>query len=385
MVRGNTISYGTGVLPDRDYPADPYPGAFPDRSFVHLDELSRPVRPDRATPAGWRVDGPGPDGADARPGSGAGCEGADLDDWLAAHGAAPLAARIPLLAYGSNRCPSKITWMRRNLGLTGPVVLLRAATRDVAAVWAAGLRKRDGQRPAVLAAAPGATEEHAVWMATADQIEVLDRCEGRDDRYRLARLPGTVRTEDGGLTERPWCYLALGPIRQPLLVDGGPGGPGDSGAGVGTPVRCADVAQADARHLVGRPATDDGLDADTVRGTPHPDQWPAALFGYGLLQPWRDGWPLVAPYAAGAPRPATAHGAVYDTGLGWPAMLVDGLPFSGSLVRGTVIPLRDPQALLPMLDEYEGEDYRRVRLTLTDGTVAWAYLWIGDRTILRAV
>lgn len=374
MVRGNTISYGTGVLPDSDYPADPYPGAVPDCSFVHLDEQSHPIRPDRTAPSGWRTAAAHPDSAHP---DGTHLDEPDLDEWLAAHHAAPLAGRIPLLTYGSNRCPSKITWLRRELGLTGPVVMLRATTRDVAAVWAAGFRRRDGQRPAVLAAAPGTVEEHGIWLATPEQIEVLDRCEGRDDRYRLARPPITVRTEDGGLVESPWSYLALGAIRQPLLVAG------DHGAGE-APVRCADVAQHDAVALVGRPATDDGLDAETVHGAPNPDQWPAALFGYGLLQPGRVGWPLVAPHATGEPRPATGHGTVYDTGLGWPAMLLDGPRQSGD-VPGTLIPLSDPEALLPVLDDYEGPDYRRVRLTLTDGTLAWAYLWIGDRTFLRPI
>jgi len=326
------------VLPDRDYPADPYPGAVPDCSFVHLDELSHPVRPGPTTGAGWRV------GIRSGP---------DLDDWLADHGGPPLAARIPLLTYGSNRCPSKITWLRRNLGLAGPVVVLRATTRDVAAVWAAGLRKRDGQRPAVLAAAPGAVEEHAVWLATTSQIEVLDRCEGRDDRYRLARPRATVRTEDGGLIEHPWCYLALGAIRQPLLVE--------DAAGM-APVRCADLPQLRARHLVGRPAADDGLKAETVHGSPHPDQWPAALFAYGPLQPGRHGWALVEPHHHGTPRPARASGP--------------GTP-------GTLVPLRDPVHALPALDDHTGPGYRRLRLQLDDGAMAWAYVWQGDRSTLR--
>lgn len=237
------------VLPDREFPADPYPGAVPRCSFVHLDELSHPLRPDRTALAGWRVGT------------------TDLDDWLTERDAATVAARLPLLVYGSNRCPSKITWLRRHLGLAGPVVVIRAVTRDVAAVWAAGLRQRDGQRPAVLTAAPGVTEQHAVWFATPDQIEVLDRCEGRGDRYRLARLATTVRTEDGTLVDGPWCYLGLGAIRRPLLV-GAVGGVG------GVPVRCADLPQHNARHLDGRPAAGDGLDAETVHGAPHPDQRP---------------------------------------------------------------------------------------------------------------
>jgi gamma-glutamylcyclotransferase (GGCT)/AIG2-like uncharacterized protein YtfP len=70
---------------------------------------------------------------------------------------------------------------------------------------------------------------------------------------------------------------------------------------------------------------------------------------------------------------------VYDTGLGWPAMLLE----PGQRTPGTVTPLRTPAELIPTLDRYEGPDYRRVRVTLTDGTVAWAYIWIGDRSGLR--
>ncbi|MBN9096967.1 MULTISPECIES: gamma-glutamylcyclotransferase [unclassified Pseudonocardia] len=195
--------------PDADFPADPYPGVVPPTSFVHVDRRS--YRPDEYGPL------PGGD-------------------------------REPVLAYGSNRCPSKITWLRAELGLgPEPVVVLRVRTTGVAAVWAAGFRARDGQRPAVLAAAPGVVEEHAVWLATPEQIAVLDVCEGRGERHRLARLhTGEVRTEDGTVIEAPWVYLGLGPARRPLLVGG-------------RPVRCADVPQSVARRLAGEPAAGDGL------------------------------------------------------------------------------------------------------------------------------
>ena len=39
--------------PDTDFPADPYPGAVPPFSFVHLDERSHPLTFDDA----WRVAG----------------------------------------------------------------------------------------------------------------------------------------------------------------------------------------------------------------------------------------------------------------------------------------------------------------------------------------
>jgi gamma-glutamylcyclotransferase (GGCT)/AIG2-like uncharacterized protein YtfP len=368
---------------DADYPELPYPGRAPGASYVHLDGATRgiglPLRPEPSAFAGWRVGASGPDSG---PGS-----GQDLDDWLAEHDVPPLAARVPVLCYGANRCPSKITWLRRRLGLTGPVVVLASVTEGVSAVWAAGLRARDGERPAVLVAAPGAVERHAVWLATPEQVAVLDRCEGRGSRYRLSRLrTGRVCTEDGALIERPWCYLAAGPARAPLLVDG-------------APVRCAQLDQRAARELTGVPADSDGLTADEVGGAPHPDEWPDSLFSYGLLRPGRSGWPLVAPHAVGEPRPVLARGTRYDTGLGFPAMLLGPEPG----VSGTLTRLRDPGRLLPVLDRYEGAAYRRVRLVLpapepdptddgtvnlsaTDipaGTVAWAYVWVGDRTGLR--
>ncbi len=329
------------MWPDADFPADPYPGAVPPTSFVHVDGVSWPLEP-----GPWRVGGRA------------------LDDWLADHHAAPAAARIPMLTYGSNRCPSKISWLRTELGLgADPVVALRVRTTGVAAVWAIGLRYRDGQRPAVLAAAPGVRERHAVWLATPEQIAVLDRCEGRDDRFRLARLRTSetiaVRTEDGALVTDPWCYLGHGAIRRPLLV-------------AGSPVRCADVAQLDARGLDGEPGLGDGLDADTVVGDPDPDEWPAALFAYGLLQPGQGSWPLVEPHAAGPARPASVPGAVLDTGDGYPAWL----PERPGRTPGVIVPLRDPAGLWPDLDAYEGPDYRRIRVVVpADGTVCWAYAW----------
>ncbi len=363
----------SATFTDAEYPADPYPGAVPDCSFVHADGVGYRLRPDPTAFAGWRVeDTPG----------GPCQHGADLDDWLAGHAVAPMAGRLPVLSYGSNQCPSKITWMRRELGLTGPVVVLRAATRDVAAVWAAGFRQRDGQRPAVLAAAPGVEERHALWLATPEQVAVLDRCEGRGERYRLARLgpattagsatagTGTVRTEDGAVIERPWCYLGRAAMRRPLLVDG-------------HPVRCADVDQHTAATLLGRPAGTDGLAAAEVAGAPHPDQWPGAVFGYGLLQPGQPGWPQLAPHLAphldDRPRPAYARGTLFDTGRGWPGMLRSG----ADPIPGTLVPLREPGTALPALDAYEGPDYRRVRVMLSGGTVAWAYVWVAGTAGMR--
>jgi hypothetical protein len=225
-----------GPYADEDFPADPYPGTVPATSYVHADGVGY------ALVRGRVQDEP-------------------LDGWLAARGAAPTTGRLPVLAYGSNRNPSKISWLRATLGLGAePVVVLRVRTRGLAAVWAYGLRTRDGARPAVLAAVPGVEEDHVVWLATPEQVAVLDACEGAgpggDGRYRLARLhTGEIRTRD--VDTRPTrldgvlAYLGGTPARRPLLVDG-------------AMVRCADVPQEAARVLTGVPAGGDGVVATTL-------------------------------------------------------------------------------------------------------------------------
>lgn len=165
--------------------------------------------------------------------------------------------RIPVLAYGSNVCPSKITWLRETLGLSGPAIVALAECRDLAAVWSAGLRPRDGQRPATLTSAPGVTEWHAVWFATPGQVEALDVCEARGKAYELARLhSGHIRLEDGSVLDEVYAYVGLGEGRMPLLVDG-------------EPVRTAELAQHAAARLTGEAAGTHGLDVTVVpEGSP---------------------------------------------------------------------------------------------------------------------
>jgi hypothetical protein len=209
----------------------PYPGTRPDFSFVELDGAC--LRIDTAGDR-WTVGG--------RP----------LDDWLGEHEAPLRHERVPLLAYGSNACPGKIEWLRAEFGLPGPVVVLRARFRGLAAVWAAGRRVVDDQRPATLCAAPFVVERHAVWLATQGQLEVLDRCEGRGVRYRLAAVhTGRVDLDDGSVLVDPLAYVGLAAPRLPLLVDG-------------RPVRCVGTSQAQAMSLTGVPAAGDGLDVTEI-------------------------------------------------------------------------------------------------------------------------
>lgn len=326
----------------------------PGWSFVHLDERSHRLVPDPSAFAGWRVDGQ------------------DLDRWLARRGAAPTAGRLPVLTFGSNRCPSKLTWLRERLGLTGPVVMLRADVRGLAAVWAAGFRRRDGARPATLAVDPDAAEVHAVWMATPEQVGVLDVCEGRGERYDLVRLhAGRVVTDDGALVDDPWTYWPAGSARAPLLVGG-------------VPVRCADVAQDDARALDGVAAALPAGVATPQVGAPAPEAWPARVFAYGTLQPGASAWSLMARHTDGAAS-GWMHGRVLDTGRGYPALVLaadrDGV------AHGTVLHLRRPGAGFDALDGYEGPEYVRVRGVAYGadptgaGSAVWVWAWRDPATV----
>ncbi|MFP5022616.1 gamma-glutamylcyclotransferase [Pseudonocardia phyllosphaerae] len=356
--------------PDALFPADPYPGARPPASFLHAGGVAQPVVADRERPSGWALDGR--------------C----LDDVLTGLGAAPLADRVPVLAYGSNACPSKISWMRCHRGLTGPVVCLRARVEGISAVWSAGRRVVDEQRPATLVAAPGVVEEQAVWFAAPEQFAALDVVEGRvavPPRYRLAALTtgrvvlesgavpdGGPVFEGGAVLDRPIAYIAPDvprgdprTDRRPLLVDG-------------VPVPVTAVGQAGAALLTGVPG-DDGLAATTVDGVPDPRAWPSRVFVYGSLMPGQRAWWRIEQVAASPPRPATLPGAaVADTGHGYPA-----LTLGGTGVPGHVVELGDPAAAMPDLDRYEGPEYRRIRVSLADGIVCWAWLWIAGRTGLR--
>lgn len=344
---------------------------------MHLDGLTRRIEPSARARGGWEVAGTG------------------IDTWLAELGAPSLTDRVPVLAYGSNRCPSKITWLRRELGLAGPVVALRVVVSGVAAVWAAGRRARDGARPATLTPTPAGAaptpagrpgvpdrpgvESHHVWLATAEQVGVLDRGEGRGERYDLARVHEAEVTDERGTPLRPvLAYWPTAPLRAPLLVDG-------------SPVRCRDVPQDGARALDGVPG-DLGTGAVTViaNGVPDPRGWPPRVFVYGTLQPGASAWWRLAP-SARATWPALAAGRVHDTGRGYPALLRD----STVLARGFVVELADPVAALPALDAYEGPGYRRERVAVYRAANAaerpeervttasepaglcWAWIWDG--------
>jgi len=189
--------------PVTDFAVAPYPGERPAGSWVvDADQRLFPLRPDDAAESGWRVIG-----QDAEPGP---C----LDDWLVDNGGAPMAARTPVLSYGSNANPQKVV----HNGASLPAVSLACDVEDLAAVWCHD--DRDIRRlPATLVAWPGGHERHALTYLTAGDFAPLDVVEGRaDDRYRLVALTaGRIVREDGVVPDRVLSYVGGRSHRLPLV------------------------------------------------------------------------------------------------------------------------------------------------------------------------
>jgi gamma-glutamylcyclotransferase (GGCT)/AIG2-like uncharacterized protein YtfP len=108
------------------------------------------------------------------------------------------------------------------------------------------------------------------------------------------------------------------------------------------------------------------------------------LFVYGTLMPGRLRWGLVADDVVDRRRAALA-GTLYDTGRGYPAVVLAGPDGAGGdggadvRVEGWLLGLPDPAAaaVLDRLDDVEGPQYRRATVTTLDGTEAVTYEWIG--------
>jgi gamma-glutamylcyclotransferase (GGCT)/AIG2-like uncharacterized protein YtfP len=97
------------------------------------------------------------------------------------------------------------------------------------------------------------------------------------------------------------------------------------------------------------------------------------LFVYGTLMPGRLRWPLIADDVV-RQRPSTVAGTLYDTGRGYPALVVGG----DRRVPGWLLGLsqRAP-TVLEHLDAVEGPHYRRTDVTTLDGMRALTYAFVG--------
>ena len=106
------------------------------------------------------------------------------------------------------------------------------------------------------------------------------------------------------------------------------------------------------------------------------------LFVYGTLMPGQPRWPALQPYVTSW-RAGTAHGRMWDTGRGYPAVRFDGPgePIGGDPIPGVVVDLAPGcvAEAVATLDRIEGEGvlYRRVEVSTSEGP-AMAYAWLGS-------
>jgi gamma-glutamylcyclotransferase (GGCT)/AIG2-like uncharacterized protein YtfP len=103
------------------------------------------------------------------------------------------------------------------------------------------------------------------------------------------------------------------------------------------------------------------------------------LFVYGTLRPGQQRWPFLEPFVTDEGHDESVVGTLYDTGHGYPAAKFDR---SGSIF-GRVYPLKLDRLDegLKLLDEVEGaviDLFRRVAITTSTGTEAWAYEYCGE-------
>jgi len=109
------------------------------------------------------------------------------------------------------------------------------------------------------------------------------------------------------------------------------------------------------------------------------------LFVYGTLQPGDVRWRHLEPFVENI-SPDSASGALYDTGLGYPAALFGNTgTIAGQLAKISCDHLEE---CLALMDEIEGAvegDYRRVLAHTRSGQQAWAYTYFGDSGLLARI
>lgn len=123
--------------------------------------------------------------------------------------------RYAILAHGSNANPAQLL---AKFGTAGrPIPVIRGTMADLDVVYASAFASY-GSVPATVARSPGTAVEMWITLLDEQQLGVMDRTEGRGDRYALVRLDGFV-SECGERLHPAYAYVSkAGPLR----IDGGP-------------------------------------------------------------------------------------------------------------------------------------------------------------------
>ena len=338
-------TFASGLASDDD--PHPYPGERPRGSFVVLGDEVLPLRWECGE---WRV-------------RSRDREATPLSSWLDRHGQASLGERSAILAYGSNVNPHQIGVFARGRA----VVVMQALTVGMSAVFCS-TRRHDGQHPAGLMADDAQRVElHGLLLVDDDQVADLDRKEGHGVRYLRGTVSGehhsvAVLLENGrAIVDEITTYVQLN--QRPLALING------------VPARLTDWSQAEFEPADKRDTHDHGFsvqesDAEALNARVLP------VFVYGTLRPGESRWPYVRDVVEST-EDAAVVGRVFDTGLGYPALALDG----STRVAGVLLHLAASTAddAMALLDEIEAHPnlYVRTLVRLVDGRLAWTYVWNG--------
>ena len=97
------------------------------------------------------------------------------------------------------------------------------------------------------------------------------------------------------------------------------------------------------------------------------------IFVYGSLRTGQSARGLVEPFVREW-EPVTVRGELFAFPSGYPGVVLGG---NRGLVMGELLWLRDLHACLPILDEYEGADYRRELAEIQHvGGPTWAWIYV---------
>lgn len=102
------------------------------------------------------------------------------------------------------------------------------------------------------------------------------------------------------------------------------------------------------------------------------------VFVYGTLRPGDVRWRHLEPFVVDEGWDDTIIGRLFDTGLDYPAALLDDRAEAGGVIRGRTYALIESsmRQCLEVLDREEdivGGRYRRIAIDTNSGTRAWVY------------